>query len=40
MGVVNAVLRTSLPDFINSCCINIDSESDEAMLYNENVYLA
>ena len=40
MGVTNAVLRTALPDLINSCCISIDPESDEAMLYNENVYLA
>ena len=28
MGVANALLRTALPDFINTCCINIDSESD------------
>ena len=34
MGVSNAVLRTALPDLVNSCCINIDPESDEAMLYN------
>jgi chitin synthase len=40
LGVVNAVLRTSLPDFLNRYCISIDPESDEAMLYNENVYLA
>ena len=40
MGVTNAVLRTALPDLVNSCCITVDPESDEAMLYNENVYLA
>ena len=40
MGLTNAILRTALPDMINSCCINVDPESDEAMLYNENVYLA
>ena len=40
MGVSNAILRTALPDLINRHCISIDSESDEAMLYNENVYLA
>ena len=34
MGVSNAILRTALPDLVNSCCINIDPESDEAMLYN------
>ena len=28
------------PDFLNQCCINIRQDSDEAMLYNENVYLA
>ena len=40
MGVKNAILRTAFPDMVNSCCITIDSESDEAMLYDENVYLA
>jgi len=34
------VLRTALPDVFNRYCISIDPESDEAMLYNENVYLA
>ena len=24
MGVMNAVLRTALPDMINSCCITVD----------------
>lgn len=28
MGMTNAILRTTLPDAINSCCISIDSESD------------
>jgi chitin synthase len=36
----NVILRTVLPDMVNSCCINIDPESDEAILYDENVYLA
>ena len=40
MSIGNALLRTCLPDFINSCFINIDPESDEQMLYSENVYLA
>ena len=40
MGVANAILRVALPDFINGCFIDIDPESDEAMLYDENVYLA
>ena len=33
-------MRTALPDAINSCCISIEDDSDETMLYNENVYLA
>jgi hypothetical protein len=40
MTIGNALLRTLLPDFINNCFISIDPESDEAMLYEENVYLA
>ena len=40
MSIGNALMRTMLPDFINSCFINIDPESDQAMLYSENVYLA
>lgn len=40
MSIGNALLRTCLPDFINGCFINIDPESDESILYNENVYLA
>jgi chitin synthase len=36
----NVILRTVLPDAINSCCISIEDDSDETMLYNENVYLA
>ncbi len=36
----NAILRTLFPDFLNSCCITVHPESDEAMLYDENVYLA
>lgn len=33
IGARNAVLRVCLPDFLNSCCITVDPESDEAMLY-------
>ena len=40
LGIANAFLRTALPDVLNRYCISIDPESDEAMLYNENVYLA
>lgn len=36
----NALLRTLLPDMVNGCCVTVDPESDEALLYNENVYLA
>jgi hypothetical protein len=28
MSIGNALMRTMLPDFINSCFINIDPESD------------
>lgn len=40
ISVKNAILRTTLPDAFNNCCMDIDPESDEAMLYDENVYLA
>jgi chitin synthase len=40
MGVQISVLRVALPDMINRDCIEVDPESDEAMLYDENVYLA
>ena len=40
MGLANVLLRTMLPDFINRYFINVDPDSDEAMLYSENVYLA
>ena len=40
IGVKNAVLSVALPEALTRCCIDIDAESDEAMLYNENVYLA
>ncbi len=40
IGVRNAIIRTALPDFLNRYCISIDPDSDEAMLYNENVNLA
>lgn len=40
VSTANVILRTILPEAINSCCVKIDPKSDEAMLYNENVYLA
>lgn len=33
-------MRTALPDFVNRCCVKVDDDTDESMLYNENVYLA
>lgn len=40
LSIKNLLLRTLLPDLFNSCCIDIDPDSDEQMLYNENIYLA
>lgn len=40
LSIKNLLLRTLLPDFFNNCCIDIDPDSDEQMLYNENIYLA
>lgn len=33
-------MRTLLPDFVNNCFIEIKDDSEEQMLYNENIYLA
>ena len=34
------MMRTLLPDFVNNCFIEIKDDSEEQMLYNENIYLA
>ena len=32
------MMRTLLPDFVNNCFIEIKDDSEEQMLYNENIY--
>ena len=40
LSVGDTVRRVLLPDFVRTMVETIDPESDEQMLYNENIYLA
>ena len=40
LTIPDILLRTLLPDSVNSCCVDVHPESDEQMLYNENIFLA
>ena len=40
LSIGSVAMRTLLPDFVNKCFIDIKDDSEEQMLYNENIYLA
>lgn len=40
LSIGKVLMKVLLPDFINNCFIDINPESEEQMLYNENIFLA
>lgn len=40
LSIGNVLMKVLLPDFVNNCFIDINPESEEQMLYNENIFLA
>lgn len=40
LSIGKVLMKVLLPDFVNNCFIDINPESEEQMLYNENIFLA